>query len=269
VKQQRARHRCGKISPISLSAPDHCRKEKEQRGKKMKLRTPLLLAVASLSASFLHADAIFSNVGAGIPTGGNGLVVGASANGTYQALAFEFSPTTTAAFTDALVDVWSPGASGTDSSVTASLYSGVIPAVFESTGVGANLLAQLDTTTAPIFTSDPDLPFSSYATSFTQTSGPGVTLVAGMEYWLLLAPSDANSYVEIEGGAQAAGPVFLGATLFSPPSNTAPSLSPGYGAEFEIDGTPSSSSTPEPASLALLVSGLLVLCASRRFAGRP
>ena len=125
-----------------------------------------------------------------------------------QALAFEFSPTTTAAFTDALVDVWSPGASGTDSSVTASLYSGVIPVVFQSTGVGANLLAQLDTTTAPIFAADPGLPFSSYATTFTQTSGPAVTLVAGTDYWLLLAPGDANSYVEIEGGAEAAGHFF-------------------------------------------------------------
>jgi hypothetical protein len=232
------------------------RKEKELRGKIMKLRTLLLLAVASLSASFLHANTIFSNVSAGIPDAVGVEIEGASysTSGNYLAVAFQFTPTISATFTGALVDVWALTVEGSDSSVTASLYSS------SSQGGVGTLLAQLDTTSAPIFAAPPQLPFTSNETSFTQTSGPSVDLVAGTEYWLALAPGDADSFLHIGSGAASANLL----TGEASPTTTFNAYTV-TDAEIEIDGTPSSSSTPEPASLALLVSGLFILCAARRF----
>jgi hypothetical protein len=162
-----------KISAISLSAST-ARMEKEAgRGEEMKRRTPLLLVIAALSASLSHADTIFSNVGAGIPTGQGAVSYGASwegSAGNYSPVAFKFTPTATATFTDALVDLYTLPSDGADSSVTASLYS---DGDFETGGIDhlGSLLAQLDTTTAPAFDLTRSLPFDSYETSFTQISG--------------------------------------------------------------------------------------------------
>jgi hypothetical protein len=221
----------------------------------MRLRTPLLLAVAPLSFSFLHADTIFSNVTAGTP-GEGGAIHGTSVEpyDSYLALGLEFTPTTTATFTDALVDLWGVMSSGSDASVTASLYA------TDGRGNLGALLAQLDTTTAPSFNPDPSLPFSLNATSFTQTSGPAPSLAAGTDYWLLLSPGDGNSFLWIGHNLASAG-LFTG-IQFSPSS---PFDSVTFsGLELEINGTPPISSAPEPSYFAVLGGGLVALLGFRK-----
>lgn len=166
---------------------------------------------------------LFSNVSATVPLG-SGSIEGSSSAGLYLANAFEFSPTTTGTFTRARVDLWTYAADG---NVTASLYS-------DAGGAPGVPLAQLGTTAVPFFSSLPFLSFSSNNTSFTQTSGPAVTLAAGSNYWLVLAPGDATSFVLYAVGGATANVVqeqqrAPGGAWTSPgPDNV----------QFEIDGAP-------------------------------
>jgi hypothetical protein len=222
--------------------------------KKPLLLLAVLLAGASAPASLLRADTVlFSNVSATVPEG-SGLIQGAASG--YLADAFAFSPTTTATFADALIDIWTLTSNGPDSSVTASIYSNSLG------DTPGTLLAQLDTATAPSYSSFPFLPFSSNDTSFTQISGPALTLVAGTEYWLVLTPGDANS-VSLYAYGNGATVDVPEATQFGEGggwSSAAPA-----NVELEIDGTVSG--VPEPASFVLIASGLM-LCAVRQFVAR-
>jgi uncharacterized repeat protein (TIGR01451 family) len=225
----------------------------------MKLRALLLLAAAAFLGSSLHAAStvLFSNVSATIPAETGGILgggSGCSCGGQYDASAFEFTPTTTAAFIDARIDLWATtSTSGSDASVSAALYS-------NSTSAGSGdtpgvLLAQLETTTAPIFPSIPMVPFSSINTSFTQTSGPALTLVAGTKYWLVLTPGDASSLVFYAvGGATADAPQ---AYKF-PAQNSAWTFSGPDNVQFEIDGTEQACSYSFPGSPASAAAGASV-----------
>jgi hypothetical protein len=165
---------------------------------------------------------LFRNVSATVPQG-SGATEGSSI-GSYVANAFEFSPTTTGTFTNARMDLWT---NAVDGNVTASFYS-------DAGGKPGTLLAQLGTTAVPFFSSFPFLSFGANNTSFTQTSGPAVTLAAGSNYWLVVAPGDATSFVLYAiGGAtanvnQAQQLAPGGAWISAVPANV----------QFEIDGTP-------------------------------
>ncbi len=195
----------------------------------MKQRSWLLAAVlVSVSTpALLHADAaIFSNVGVAIPEG-SGAVEGSSYGGLneYLAVGFAFTPTTTAMFTAALADVWTLTIN--DASVSASIYS-------DAGGVPGSLLIQLDTASAPQFNSLPQLPFSSNHVSFTQISGPPVTLAAGTQYWLVIAPGDGDAYVRYAYGNGATSDVPFAQQ--SSGQNFAWMSFATANVEFEIDG---------------------------------
>jgi hypothetical protein len=225
------------------------------------VRLRLLFAIASLSISVAQGGAIlFSNI-TGTPLGA-GLIEGSGISaGSYLAAAFEFTPTGTGTLTDAVVDIWKMTImGGLDSDVTVSIYS-------DNAGRPGTLLVDINTESAPTFASWPVEPFSSIATTFTQASGPAVTLTAGTAYWLVLSPGDANSVAVWAGGDGITAPLpwsSQSGTSTSPWS--APST---VNFEFQVDSA--ASTTPEPSSLGLFAVGVFVLfgvCHFRTFLGR-
>ena len=189
---------------------------------------------AFVARGFLPITVLFSNVSTTVPAG-SGAIEGASP-GPYLADAFEFSPATTGTFTDARIDLWTSAADG---AVTAALYS-------DAGGTPGTLLAQLTTTTAPFFSSLPVVSFSANNTSFTQTSGPAVTLTAGSQYWLVLTPGDTTSSLFYAiGGATAQVPQAQQSAQNGAWTSTGPA-----NVQVEIDGTPSS-----PTGEAIVIGG--------------
>ena len=215
----------------------------------------LAFLVASLSvlASPLRATTLFTNVSSASPLGA-GAIEGTS-EGQFLADAFAFVPTTTASFTDALIDLWT--LSGNDGNVSGFLYSNSA-----STGnTPGTQLAQLSSLTAPSYASLPALAFSANHFTFTQIGGPAITLTAGTEYWLVLSPTDATSFLYYAYGN---GALFnIPEAQQFPTINSAWTAASSANVELQIDGTPTSSSTtPEPASLILLASGLAAIYAA-------
>ena len=204
-----------------------------------------LCVIALLMVSPAQAGTIFSDVGTTDPSGATLIYVN-------LADAFAFTPTADDIFTSAKIDFFTY--TGYDGSVAASLYT-------SSSGTPGTLVAPLGDAIAPSFSSQPSLPFESLATTFTQSSGPAVSLLANTEYWLVLAAGtpDSLAYYE-EGGAQFTVPQ-------SQLSGGAWQSYSGANVQFEIDGSPLSSGTPEPATF-FLIGSALTLAVAKRLIGR-
>jgi hypothetical protein len=213
------------------------------------LRLAALCVIALLVVSPAQATTIiFSNVGTTAPYG-FGAMDASLAN------AFAFTPTADYIFTSAEIDLLT-FYTDYDGRVAGSLYT-------SSSGTPGTLVAPLGVVTVPIFSccSVPSLSFESLATTFTQSSGPAVSLLANTEYWLVLAAGTPSSlaYYEI-GGADFPVPQsqLYGGAWHS---------SLGSDVQFEINGTPLSSDTPEPATF-FLIGSALALAVAKRCAGR-
>lgn len=207
-----------------------------------------LCVMALLMVSPAQAETvIFSNVGT--------TALGFGAIDASLANAFAFTPTADYVFTSAEIDLLT-FTGYPDGTVAGSLYT-------SSSGTPGTLVAPLGVETVPIFDccSPPSLSFESLATTFTQSSGPAVSLLANTEYWLVLAAGtpDSLAYYE-EGGAQFTVPQ-------SQLSGGAWQSYSGANVQFEIDGSPLSSGTPEPATI-FLIGSALALAVAKRLTGR-
>jgi hypothetical protein len=213
-----------------------------------------------LLVSPAYADnSIFSNVTTGVQEDEGTVGNGAGLEGAYISQAFEFTPTATGVFGDAMIDIYTTAGSGAvageDGNATAAIYS-------STSGGPGLLLAQLDTIAAPDFASAPLLPFSANATTFTQTSGSAVTLTAGTQYWFVLGPGDANSvYYFLSGAATSNLSV---AQQYAPGAAWNVNPFPPAPVPLQIDGAPLAISTPEPSMFVVVFAGFLGMAGYRK-----
>jgi len=204
----------------------------------------LLLAVA-LGTAFPHtaaADVIISGDG----TYNSSLAPDAAnaepaTKSSYVAASFTITPGATYTFSDAIaygIGLGGPPAGGATTYSTGSLWMG-------DSGSPATLVENLTT--------------SINTTTYTFTATSPITLTGGDTFWLVITPTK-QQLLWFMTDATPTGP---GATYFeagqgtltgsaSSPSVASYGNGPGGVADFEIDGIPAGSSTPEPSSLALL-----------------
>jgi hypothetical protein len=221
----------------------HCLKARLKRELSL---FPAILCLLAIGFALLPAPAradtvIFDNV-VGNCCGGP-ITQGANEVDGFVASAEGFTPSVAATLSSVSVEVLSVLGAG-DSNFNILLYS--------SSG---NLPG------SPIATLGSDLTATS--TGGLVTADGSVALAAGVEYWVVLTPYDANSAVAWENG----GPTYN--VPYSDTSN--PSLAsgwegPGDTEDLQMEVTAASpASTPEPGTLVLVGSGLAGLSGLMRF----
>jgi len=203
------------------------------------MRFSLYCVFALLLSAPIHADVIFSNLTTPAQEGGIN-ICGASAvfcDGS-QTVAAAFTPSSGYAMTEAQVETFG---FGSDVSYTfdAFLYS-------DSGGVPSTEIAELASKVTAPTSGGPNV----------INLGTPIDLTSGVEYWLVLAPADSDSFVTWDLGASSNVPVAVSLKGGAFEANPAANL------QFEIDGTPLSS-VPEPRLAWLLVA--VLGCAATRF----
>jgi hypothetical protein len=193
----------------------------------------ILYCIFALSLSApIHADVIFSNLTTPAQEGGIN-ICGASAvfcDGS-QAVAAAFTPPSGYAMTEAQVETF---AFGSDVSYTfdAFLYSG------SGSAPGTEIAELASNLTAPT-SGGPNV----------IDLGTPIDLSSGVEYWLVLAPAESDSFVAWDLGGSSNVPVAVSL------NGGAFAVNPAANLQFEIDGTPLSS-VPEPRAAWLLAAAL-------------
>lgn len=211
-----------------------------------------LRAIATITVVFFlglaapaHADVVSGNITGSCCSGGV-KVAGSSNSFGYQAVGVAFTPGASYTMTDAIVYVYGDH-DGNDPSFDVSLFS-------NAGGVPGTEIASLGTDLTAPPTNPPTYLTGGGAVTI---ATPSITLTDGTEYWLVLTPYDGTSDIGWAVG---------GTTNVPAAYDNSGSTGSGwtvYGSDtlqFEIDGTPlATAPTPEPASLALFLTGILGL----------
>lgn len=182
----------------------------------------------------LRAAIVFTNFQSASPTGCT-----VPPTGNTVACAAAFTPSANYTMTDAQVEVETLIAP-VNGNFDLFLYS-------NNSGVPGSSLGMIGTGIAP--------------TTFgiVTVNSPALSLISGTEYWLVMGPHDSNTFMNWADGGNPVPPAAVDTNW--PGSNWSPN--PTASSQFQIDGT-LSSSTPEPATLGLVVAGVLLVTLRRR-----
>ncbi len=191
------------------------------------------LTAAPASAAVIYSNITTSDVSGGTANGTSGFAFCAP-NCPTQDVGAAFTPTYSTTLTDAIVRVYNAGAGPTHADFNAFLFSSD-PA---NSGAPGTELATLGTAiTAP----------GDYRDAPLTIPGGATPLLAGVQYWLVLEPTNDNSAVSWEYGYTPTAPYsnnFANGGWSTPSNANSP--------QFQIDGT-----APEPASLLLVGPALI------------
>jgi hypothetical protein len=222
----------------------------------MRVRTFSVLSTAALALFFvasareMRADVVFTNFGANQTYAGNSWWdVGGAAGAPQQVDAFSFSPSQTATVTGADLALAALG-SATPLTVYIESSTGGAPGTILDTLTQAGSYSTYPTTAVVNFT----------------CSGTCSTLDAGTTYWIVGQQTDPGNTAYWMSSFSDTGTWYYNAANSATGPWTAATAGDNFSA-FDVTGTPATSPIPEPASVALLGSGLVGIAAAMRRRG--
>lgn len=190
------------------------------------------MGVAVFSAANpLIAGTIFSNLTPNLP--GIESVPGANVFQFFSlSQAESFTPGFNATMTDVQVSVAPGSPGGSDTFFDLSLFS-------DNAGMPGSSLMTVGTRLA-----------TGSIPGIETVTGLSIPLTAGIQYWLVMTPFDANSYVFWNTGGSSGGPSFSSQSSNGSPPWSSNGSGPSNTTQFEIDGTPAAA-VPEPGTFAV------------------
>lgn len=191
--------------------------------------------VAPARAAVIYSNLTTADFDGSTASGASGFSFCAPNCGS-QDVGAAFTPTSTVTLTDAIVRVFDAGAGSANADFDAFLFSSD-PA---NSGAPGTELATLGTDIAAP---------SSYSAAAVTINTSGPLLLAGVQYWLVLEPTNNNSAVSWEFGYTPTAPA---SNNYDNSGWATPSNANSF--QFEVDGN---SPAPEPASLLLVAPALL------------
>lgn len=203
----------------------------------------VLSAALCAMAKPAHADTIFSNLG----LGGTVNVEAAHSVDSFTDLAMSFMVGAGSGFNLTQIDIAiRQVSSGVGSN------GAVVELVTDFGGLPGSLLHSWTLTNLPAMTG-PVGATGTLQASQSITGITGISLAGGTQYWLVALPIDANAFM----GWNFVTPTQIGPFAYSHDSGSTWLLDTQHvpGA-FDVQGTPLSTSVPEPSALALLIGGL-------------